>query len=287
MNAVIKKATVENAKTVAELAIQMWKSHSIEELTNEFCDYINQGCGVVFLTIVEGRAIGFAQCGLRHDYVEGTKTSPVGYLEGIFVAEEYRNRGLAKNMEKACETSPVGYLEGIFVAEEYRNRGLAKNMEKACEKWAKEQGCVEFASDCEWNNIDSWKFHLKMGFEEANRIICFRKKLGDSAIGKMVTVTVDRPLGSYHPKYKNMCYPINYGYVKGIIAADGKEQDAYILGVKEAVAEFTGKIIAVVHRFDDVEEKWVVVPEHMSFSREEIQKQVQFQEKFFQSEIVM
>lgn len=257
MNAVIKKATVENAKTAAELAIQMWKSHTIEELTNEFCDYINQGCGVIFLTIAEGRAIGFAQCGLRHDYVEGTKTSPVGYLEGIFVAEEYRNRGLAKNMEKACE------------------------------KWAKEQGCVEFASDCEWDNIDSWKFHLKMGFEEANRIICFRKKLEDSAIGKMVTVTVDRPLGSYHPKYRNMCYPINYGYVKGIIAADGKEQDAYILGVKEAVAEFTGKIIAVIHRFDDVEEKWVVVPEHMSFSREEIQKQVQFQEKFFQSEIVM
>lgn len=65
-------------------------------------------------------------------------------------------------------------------------------------------------------------------------------------IGKSVTVIVDRPLGSYHPEHKDMYYPINYGYVKGFMASDGEEQDAYILGVDKAVNEFTGKIIAIV-----------------------------------------
>lgn len=106
-------------------------------------------------------------------------------------------------------------------------------------------------------------------------------------IGDIVTVIVDRPLGSYHPEYKEMFYPINYGYIEGIIAPDGEEQDAYVLGVDKAVKEFRGKIIAIVHRFDDVEEKWVVCPENLTFSKEEINEQIKFQEKYFQSEIIM
>ena len=106
-------------------------------------------------------------------------------------------------------------------------------------------------------------------------------------IGKTVKVVVDRPLGSYHPEYKDMYYPINYGYVEGIIAADGEAQDAYILGVTKPIKEFTGKIIAIIHRFDDIEEKWVVVPENMIFTKEEIKEQVQFQEKYFKSEVRM
>ncbi len=106
-------------------------------------------------------------------------------------------------------------------------------------------------------------------------------------IGKVVKVTVDRPMGSYHPKHKDMYYPINYGYIEGIMAPDGEEQDAYILGVNEPVKEFTGKVIAIIHRFDDVEEKWVVAPEDVSFSKEEIEEMVHFQEQYFQSEIRM
>lgn len=106
-------------------------------------------------------------------------------------------------------------------------------------------------------------------------------------IGKIVRVTVDRPLGSYHPKHKDMYYPINYGYIEGIIAPDGEEQDAYILGVNEPVETFTGKIIAIVHRLDDVEEKWVVCPENISYSKEEVMKQIEFQEQYYQSEIIM
>ena len=105
-------------------------------------------------------------------------------------------------------------------------------------------------------------------------------------IGDIVTVTIDRPLGSYHPEHPDMYYPVNYGYIEGMIAPDGEEQDAYILGVDVPVEEFTGRVIAVIHRFDDVEEKWVVAPEGVSFTKDEIAAQVRFQEKYFQTEII-
>ena len=104
-------------------------------------------------------------------------------------------------------------------------------------------------------------------------------------IGQAVTVTVDRPLGSYHPKHPDIYYPINYGYIAGIIAPDGEEQDAYILGVDEPVQSFTGTVIAIIHRFDDVEEKWVVAPAGRRLSKEEIEQAVHFQEQYFDSEI--
>ena len=106
-------------------------------------------------------------------------------------------------------------------------------------------------------------------------------------IGKIVKVIVDRPLGSHHPQHKDMYYPVNYGYIEGIIAPDGEEQDAYIIGVDVPMKEFTGKIIAIIHRYDDVEEKWVVAPENASFTKDEIIEQVKFQEQCFRSEVII
>ena len=106
-------------------------------------------------------------------------------------------------------------------------------------------------------------------------------------IGKTVNVIVDRPLGSYHPVHKNLYYPVNYGFVENIIAADGEGQDVYILGVDVPVTEFTGKVIAVIHRFNDIEEKWVVAPDGMRFTAEQIMEQVRFQEQYFKTEIRM
>ena len=106
-------------------------------------------------------------------------------------------------------------------------------------------------------------------------------------LGRIVRVIIDRPLGSRHPKFGDTVYPVNYGYVEGIIAPDGEEQDAYILGVSEAVSEFTGKVIAIIHRRDDVEDKWVVAPKNCSFSKEEIEQKVNFQEKYFKHTIIM
>ena len=106
-------------------------------------------------------------------------------------------------------------------------------------------------------------------------------------IGKVVKVIVDRPIGTHHPNHKDLIYSVNYGYVPEIFAPDREEQDAYILGVNEPVTEFVGKVIAIIHRLNDIEDKWVVAPEGKSFTKEEITNSVAFQEKFFDIEIVM
>ena len=106
-------------------------------------------------------------------------------------------------------------------------------------------------------------------------------------IGKTVKVIVDRPLGSIHPKHKNMQYPINYGYVPETKAGDGIEQDAYIFGVDVPIESFEGRVIAIVHRRDDVEDKWVVAPIGVNFTKEEIWDKIKFQEQYFDSEIYM
>ena len=106
-------------------------------------------------------------------------------------------------------------------------------------------------------------------------------------IGKRVKVLVDRPLGSCHPNHNDMYYPVNYGYVEGIMAPDGEEQDAYILGVYKPVKEFTGIVIAIIHRKNDVEDKWVVAPEGQLISAKEIMEQVSFTEQYFETEIIM
>ena len=142
----IVKAEVKDASEVARLSLQLWPEHDIEEMELEFRELIQMDDAAVFLAR-EGEAVGFAQCQLRRDYVEGTQSSPVGYLEGIFV------------------TRPC------------RNRGYARALLAACQDWARARGCTEFASDCELTNSESLAFHLSMGFLEANRIICFTKRL--------------------------------------------------------------------------------------------------------------
>ena len=107
-------------------------------------------------------------------------------------------------------------------------------------------------------------------------------------IGRTVSGKIDRPMYSRHPRHPEMIYPINYGYVDGIIAGDGAEQDIYLFDCDHPVEEYTGKVIAVYHRTNDVEDKWIVVPENSKYaanpsalSDEEILKSIEFQEKFF------
>lgn len=149
----ICRAGIDDAKIVAALALCMWEADS-EEMEEEFREILVSKEAAVFLKTEGEEAVGFAQCQLRHDYVEGTDTSPVGYLEGIFIKE-------------GC-----------------RRKGYAKELLDECEKWAYGQGCTEFASDCELDNEDSFRFHMKMGFTEANRVICFTKKLCREKTGK-------------------------------------------------------------------------------------------------------
>ena len=106
-------------------------------------------------------------------------------------------------------------------------------------------------------------------------------------VGNKWKVIIDRSFGTFHPKHKDIFYTVNYGYIEGVFAPDGEEQDAYVLGVNKPLKEFDGVILAIIHRINDVEDKWIVVPEGIAFTKEEIIKQVEFQEKFFDFEIVM
>ncbi len=105
-------------------------------------------------------------------------------------------------------------------------------------------------------------------------------------IGKTVTVTVDRPLGSTHPKHDDIYYTVNYGYINGIFAGDGEEQDAYILCVDHPLKTYTGQVIAVIHRLNDVEDKLIVVPEGVHLSETDMRNAVDFQEQFFDYQIL-
>lgn len=143
----IKKAIIEDCNIVVDMAILLWPDNNIEDLEIEIKELISTDNNAFFICFEDIIPIGFAHCSLRNDYVEGT------------------------------DSSPVGYLEGIFIKPNYRKKGLAKLLLTQCENWSRNKGCTEFASDCELNNVESLKFHLKAGFEEVNRIICFKKQL--------------------------------------------------------------------------------------------------------------
>ncbi len=142
----IRRASLSDVSVAAGLASLLWEG-SANEYIEMFSELISSSKCAVFIDFDGDTPAGFAQCQLRHDYVEGT------------------------------DSSPVGYLEGIFVREEYRRQGRARALLNACERWTESQGCTEFASDCELENEASPLFHLRMGFIEANRIICFTKQL--------------------------------------------------------------------------------------------------------------
>ncbi len=143
----IRKALKSDINEISKFATLIFENSTIEELEIEFNEFIDDINSYIVVTIIDELLVGFAQASLRYDYVEGTNSTPVGYLEGIYVLEEYRNQGHAKAMLKTCEL------------------------------WAKEKGCTQFASNCELNNKDSELFHKALGFQEVNRTICFMKEI--------------------------------------------------------------------------------------------------------------
>ena len=141
------KAEAKDAAALAPMVKRLWPEHDLQALVRILTEYIASPESAVFACREGDRFVGAALCCLRHDYVEG------------------------------CQTSPVGYLEGIYMEEDCRKTGLARTLLGQCEQWAKEMGCREFASDCELTNQSSLAFHLRVGFTEENRIICFKKNL--------------------------------------------------------------------------------------------------------------
>lgn len=116
-------------------------------------------------------------------------------------------------------------------------------------------------------------------------VYTLRKALVKSYLGKTVTISIDRPIGSVHPKHEDVVYPINYGFIPEVLGGDGEELDVYLLGVDTPVKEYSARIIGIVHRHNDVEDKLVAAPEGISFTVEEITEAVRFQEQYYDSEI--
>ena len=133
----------ENEKEWIELCIALWPDATANELP-ERCAAYKQSC---FLYYIENKAVAFVNLSLRHDYVEGTGSSPVGYIEGIYVKPDYRKHGIARELVTHAK------------------------------EWAFSQGCNEIASDAEFHNEDSQLFHEKIGFVEANRVVCYSMNL--------------------------------------------------------------------------------------------------------------
>ena len=139
--------SIADTAVLSELASELWSSHTADELKIEFDSLLSTEANACFIIYCGDTAAGFAHCSLRADYVEGSSSSPTGYLEGIYIRQEHRGKGYAKELLRECE------------------------------KWAAEKGCREFASDCELENGESIAFHNAAGFKEANRIVCFIKEL--------------------------------------------------------------------------------------------------------------
>ena len=108
----------------------------------------------------------------------------------------------------------------------------------------------------------------------------------NSIIGKTVRGKIDRRIGSHHPEYPDLIYPINYGYVEGVMAEDGEQQDVYVLGTDMPLDCFEGKVIAIYHRINDVEDKWIVSLDGKDYTDEEILNTIYFQEQYFKGELI-
>lgn len=143
----IQPLTKETVDQVTDLALKLWPVSDWNELRQEFLEFLNSPKDIVYVAVMDGAVVGFIHMSLRSDYVEGSQSSPVGYVEGIYVEEPYRRKGISRKLVKAGE------------------------------EWSRSKGCREIGSDAELHNQVSQEFHKQIGFREANRIVSFIKNI--------------------------------------------------------------------------------------------------------------
>ena len=136
------------------------------------------------------------------------------------------------------------------------------------------------------------RFSHRLGYTGQMRLIMKHSEMATliipepfGALGQTVDVTIDRPLGSRHPRYPEMQYPLNYGYIARQIGGDGQPQDVYVLDEREPLSTWHGRIQAVIHRSNDIEDKWVGASTNVSAER--IRQATQFQEQYFTSRLMV
>ena len=126
---------------------------------------------------------------------------------------------------------------------------------------------------------------IDFGLEDYNKALFLKPRETNDYIGKLVSVKIDRPINSKHPKY-DFNYSVNYGFVPNTISGDEEEIDCYVLGIENPIENFKGRCIAVIHRINDNDDKLIIVKDGENYTDEEIRKLTYFQEKYFQSEII-
>lgn len=142
-------ADAQHAERWALMRAALWPEQGVAGHREEILELLRQGRGVTLLALDAGEeAIGFAEVALRHDYVNG------------------------------CETSPVVFLEGIYVDPQARRRGVAAALSRAAAEWGRARGCTEMASDADIANAASHAFHAAIGFAETERVVYFRRQIG-------------------------------------------------------------------------------------------------------------
>ena len=258
-----RKATLDDAHRVFHIVRHTKNVIYHDYYTQEVVEYVDRyyTFEIIKSDIEQGRTCVLVKDGK----IIGTGSRVDNHIMRVYVLPEFQGQGLGSAIMDELE-------EEIF--ESYNECVLEASL----------PACI-FYENRDYKTVK----HVKENIGDGKCMVyeIMRKTRYSSIIGFVVTVTVDRPIGSVHPKHNDLFYPINYGYIVGVKAPDDEWQDAYILGVDEPVKSFTGKVIAVIHRFDDVEDKWVVCPENMSFSKKEIAEKTDFQERFFKTEIII
>lgn len=185
--------------------------------------------------------------------------------------------------------------EAIFLKEYRRNQDfkdiwLFKRNVKDEEITLPDGEAIEY----KWVNIEEFMNIIEKGEmvptievdrELYEKALKMKQRKSYEYIGQKVTAYIDRPLNTKHPKHEFL-YQVNYGYIPNTVSGDGEELDCYILGVDEPLKTFEGECIAVIHRTNDDDDKLVVVPEGTNVTDEEIRKSTNFQEQYFESEII-
>jgi len=132
---------------LTSLALDLWPNHEFDEMKKSLEKNSEETHQKFFLCVFDDLPIGFIHASLRFDYVEGAHSSPVGYIEGVYVLPEFRKKGISRALTQQAEN------------------------------WAKEKGCLQMGSDMEEENQMSYAYHMGVGFKEANRVICFIKNI--------------------------------------------------------------------------------------------------------------
>ena len=203
--------------------------------------------------------VSFCTYAEQDDIRDLTLTPWVGF---VYTFPEYRGkRRVGKLLERAYALAKDDGYEHIYIS-----TGEIGLYEK--------YGCSFWRTMKDIHGEDSWVY--RMDIEEKD----FSNILGQPVIG-----TIDRPFGSTHPRHPEMIYPINYGYVDGVFAGDGAEQDVYVFGADQPLETYTGKVIAVYHRLNDNEDKWIVSLIGETIPAEEILEAICFQEQYFMGEL--